>query len=194
VPANFAILGAFIFSQTTAVDISYYPHYVAWTVDTLSAALYTGGGALLILVPVTLLGFTVLARSLSKKLSFLFLLSNAALLLPLRDPQIIAMIVLAFTFLNVVFSYKTSQQNIVTKTHEGLIALGLLILPQAVLMGRSLWLYSLDMFLLTVMAITCFYLLRQTSLVFTQNSMVRRILDRLSLLPAIFVTCPIKLR
>jgi len=188
IPANFAILGAFIFSQTTAVDLSFYPHYVAWTVDSLSAALFTGGGALLVLVPVTLLGFTVLARSLSKKLSFLFLLSNASLLLPLRDPQLIGLIVLVFTFLNVFFSYKTSQHNIVTKTHEGLIALGLLALPLAVLMGRSLWLYSLDAFLLTVLTITSFFLLRQLSLIFQQNSKTRLILDRLSLIPAIIIT------
>jgi len=188
VPANFAILGAFIFSQTTAVDISYYPHYVAWTVENLSTALYTSIGAAIILVPITLLGFTVLARSMSKKLTLLFLLSNAALLLPIRDPHFMAIIVMCFTFINVFISYKASQQNIVSKTQEGVIALGLQMLPLAILMGRSLWLYAMDSFLLSVLAITLFYLLRQASTIFADSAKIQHILDRLSMVPAILVT------
>jgi len=191
VPANFAILGAFIFSQSElVVNISQYPNYVAWTVDSMQTALMTSGGALLILLPVTLLGFTVLARSLSKRLTVLFLISNAALLLPMRDPMMVGLVVLVLTVMTIIFTRKSAQQNIVAKTQEGIIALGLQALPLAVLMGRTLWLYSADMFLLTVMTTTIYFMLRQSALFFESDSRFKKMLDRLSLIPAI-ATAPL---
>ena len=184
VPANFAILGAFIFSQAAAVDIGQYPHYVAWTVESLTTALLTSGGAMLILVPIILLGFTVLARGMSRNLSFLFLFSNAALLLPLRDPQLIGILVLLLTTFTIIFSRKTAHNSCAAKTQEGVTALGLQLLPLGVLMGRSLWLYSADLFLMTVLSITVFFIMRQISLYFESGSKLRNVFDGLSLLPA----------
>jgi len=185
VPVNFAILGAFIFSQTTAIEVSSYPHYVAWSVDSLNSVLLSNGIALLVLIPVTLLGFTVLARSMSKKLSILFLVSNAVLLLPVRDPQLVGLMVSGLMVVVIFLSRKTSSHNAAAKTNEGMIALGLQLLPLAVLMGRSLWLYSADLFLLTVLSITLFFILRQVSLYLGTNSRVRDALEGFSVLPAI---------
>ncbi|MCF6259523.1 MAG: hypothetical protein L3J98_05080 [Gammaproteobacteria bacterium] len=185
VPANFAILGAFIFSQTAAIDISTYPHYVAWSVDSLNAALLSNGIALLVLIPVTFLGFTVLARSMSKKLSILFLLSNAALLLPLRDPQLVGLMVLVLAVVVIALSRKTSSHNAAAKTNEGIIALGLQLLPLAVLMGRSLWLYSADLFLLAVLSLAVFFILRQVSFYLGEKSRIRNVLEGFSVLSAI---------
>ncbi|MFP4611084.1 MAG: hypothetical protein ACLFQT_08690 [Thiohalophilus sp.] len=185
VPANFAILGALIFSQTIGIDASHYPHYVAWSVDSLAAALLTTAGAMLVLVPTTMLGFTVLVRSLSGKLSMLFLLSNVMLLLPIRDPHLVGLVVLALTFISLVFNYRMSQGNLATRTREGIIALGLQFLPLGILMGRSLWLYDLDLFLMTVLAITVFYILRQASLIFESDSTMRNLINLASLVPAV---------
>ncbi len=185
IPANFAILGAFIFSQTTAIEASAYPLYVTWSVDSLTSALLTNAIALFVLIPVTFLGFTVLARSMSKQFSILFLLSNATLLLPLRDPQLVGFMVLALTFVVIAFSRKISRQNAAAKTNEGILALGLPLLPLAVLIGRSLWLYSTDLFLLTVLPITAFFILRQISLSLSINSKVKHVLQGLSVLSAI---------
>jgi len=190
VPANFAILGAFIFSQAGSINLSQYPNYVAWTVDSMQTAMMTSGGALLILLPVTLLGFTVLARSMSKRLSFLFLISNAALLLPIRDPMMVGLVVLALTVMTIIFARKSSQQHIAAKTQEGIIALGLQALPLAILMGRTLWLYSADMFLLTVMTITIYFIFRQSATFFEKGSRLKKMLDGLSLFPAI-ATAPL---
>lgn len=185
VPANFAILGAFVFSQTTGIDVGVYPHYIAWTVDSLGTALMTTGGALLVLAPVTLLGFTVLARSLSRTLSALFLLSNLALLLPLRDPQGIALLVAGLTVAVVGFSRRSAQNQTAARTQEGVIALGLQLLPIGVLLGRTLWLYAFDLFLATVLAATLFFMLRQISLYLRAGSVLRNLLDMLSLIPAL---------
>jgi hypothetical protein len=187
VPANFAILGAFIFSQTGAADVSNYPQYVAWAVDSLNTALLTSGGAMLMLVPVTLLGFTVLARRMSKRLSLLFLLGNAALLLPLRDPQLIGLMVLALTFCTIILNRQAAHNQTAAKTQEGITALGLQFLPLAILTGRSLWLYSVDLFLLAVLSVTLFIILRQISLQLESSSKLRSLLDALSLIPAVSV-------
>lgn len=185
VPANFAILGAFILSGTSPDVVSYYPQYLAWTVESLPIALYTGAGAMVILVPITLLGFTVLARSMSRRLSLLFLISNAALLLPLRDAHTIGLVVIILTVCTFMFSRKAAYKQSSAKTHEGIIALGLQFLPLAVLLGRSLWLHSYDLFLLTVLAVAVFFVLRQVSLYLEPGAMPRNVLDILSLVPAV---------
>ena len=188
IPANFAILGAFVFSQTTGVDVSAYPQYVAWSVDSLNSAFVTCGIAFLVLIPVALLGFTVLARSMSRKLSVLYLLSNAALLLPLRDPELVGLLVIVLAVIVIALSRKTSIHNTAAKTNEGIIALGLQLLPLAVLMGRTLWLYSVDLFLLAVLAVTLFFVMRQISLYLDPRAKIRVFLESLSVVPAISVS------
>ena len=187
VPANFAILGAFIFSQTGAVDISFYPNYAAWSVESLTAAIATSAGAMLILIPIIMLGFTVLARSVSKKLSMLFLFSNAALLIPLRDPQLVAALVVALISMSIFFSSRASHENIAIRTREGITAIGLQFLPLTVLMVRSLWLYSADDFLLTVLAATVFFMIRQASFYLEPGSKWRNTLDGVSVLPSLAI-------
>jgi hypothetical protein len=187
VPANFAILGAFVFSQTSAIDVASYPHYVAWAVGSLPAALMTTAGALLVLVPVTLVGFTVLARGMSGTLSLLFLVSNLALLLPLRDPQWIALLVSLLTAGVVWSSRRAAHDRSVARTGEGVTALGLQLLPLGVLLGRTLWLYAFDLFLATVVAGTLFFVLRQISLYLQPGSVPRDLLDSVSLAPAVSV-------
>jgi len=185
IPANFAILGAFIFSQWGIVNLAQYPEFVAWTVTSMQTATITSVGALAVLIPVTLLGFTVLARSMSTRLSVLYLLSNAALLLPMRDPILVGLLVLGLAVFSILVT-RTTSKKIASKTKEGLIALSLQSLPLAVLMGRTLWLYSLDLFLFTAMVITVFVMLRQASIFLNKNSSLRQALDLLSLFPAIF--------
>ena len=187
VPANFAILGAFIMSQTNGVGLGQYPHYVSWAVDSLATALMTTAGAMLVLVPVTLLGFTVLARGMSRALAVLFIMSNLALLLPLRDPQWIALLVAMLAVGVVGFMRKAAHDQSAAKTGEGLTALGLQLLPLAVLLGRSLWLYNYDLFLATVTVAGLFFTLRQVSLHLQPGSALHRLLDGASVIPALWL-------
>ena len=184
VPANFAVLGAFLYSQLPGVDVSRYPHYVAWTTDSLQTALFVVAGAMPVLVPVTLVGFTVLARSLSRKLSVLFLISNAMLLLPVRDPHWIGWLVLGLLLGTVVLSHRALRSHTAARTREGITALILQALPMAVLVGRSLWLYSADLFLISVIFVALYFTLRQIALHLDAGSVVRKAVDALSALPA----------
>lgn len=186
VPVNFAILGAFIFANTpTASQAVAYPQYVAWTVDSLSTAWLTTAGAMLILLPVIRIGFLALARTLSRELSTLYLLGNAALLIPLRDPLLMGTLITGLILLTLAFTNKASHRHIAARTREGIMALGLQFLPMGILLGRSLWLYSPDLLLLTVSALTLFIALRQLSLRLTGYTKAQRVLEVLSLVPAV---------
>lgn len=185
IPANFAILGAFIYSQTIPIDSSVYPHYIAWSVDSLNSALLTTGAALLVLGPVTWFGFRVLARNMSKNLTLLFLLCNTILLIPIRDPQWVSAMVLGLGICVIWFSRKISHQHTAAKTQEGFFALALQMLPLAVLIGRSLWLYSMDLFLIAMISVMGFFVLRQVSIALASHSKSVAILDAISIMPAI---------
>ena len=194
VPVNFAILGAFIYAQTTLLTTTHaatYPGYVTWSVDSLNAALITGAGSLLVLVPVVLLGFSVLARRLSTQLSFIFLLNNAALLLPIRDPEIIGLLVLALTLSVIITTRKLAHNQTDVKTSEGMIALSLQLLPLSVLAIRNLWLYSPDAVLFTVFCLTAFLLIRQGVACLEADSKVRSPLDMLMLALALCIIAPL---
>ncbi len=187
VPANFAILGAFIFSQSTIAQSMNYPSYMAWSVGSMQTALMTSAGALLVLTPIIYLGFLVLARSMATKLTLLFLMSNAALLIPLREPYMIGLMVLALGVLTLILSRRVAKGKSSAKTQEGITALALQYLPLAVLLGRSLWLYSADLFLFAVLAATLFLALRQFSFQLSQQSKLNGVLNMLSTLSALAV-------
>jgi len=185
VAANFAILGAFIYSQTAAVSALNYPGYVAWKVGSLSTALVITAVPMVVLLPVVLLGFRVLSRSMSSKLAALYLISNAALLIPLRDPHLVGYMVIGLSLLVLMVSRNAARQNISAKTNEGMMALVLQYFPMAVLLGRSIWLYSPELFLLTVLALTVFFALRQISIRLENSPEIRSLVEGLSVLPAL---------
>jgi hypothetical protein len=185
VAANFAILGAFIYSQSAAGLALNYPGYVAWKADSLSTALLITAAAMVVLLPVVLLGFRVLSRSMSSKLAALYLISNATLLIPLRDPHLVGYLVVGLSLLVLMVSRNASRQNISARTNEGMMALVLQYLPMAVLLGRSIWLYSPELFLLTVLALTVFFALRQISIRLNNSVEIRSLVEGLSVLPAL---------
>ena len=188
IPINFAILGGMILSQASVITPANYPQYVTWTVDNLNTALLTTGGALLVLIPICYLGFRVLTRDMFKRLSFLFLLSSCSLLLPVRDPYLIGSLVLALTAIILFYSRLVSHQKISAKTNEGFTALFLQLIPLSILMGRSLWLYETDLFLISALAVTIFILIRQVSTILNSDSRIKNMLNFLSIIPAGLIT------
>lgn len=185
VPANFAIMGAFIFS-TFSLDVAgiIYPDYARWFVDDFYTALIITCGASVVLLPVIWLGFMVLTRSAALRFSGLFLLTNAALLIPVRSPLYVG--VMLVVLVPVVFLQVTQavRKDTALKTPEGIIARALLIMPLGYLFGRNLWLYAADDFLFTLLSGMVFLGLRQVALQLNRDSKVRAYLDRSSVLAA----------
>ena len=149
VPANVAVLGAMVYSiapldgllpGTAAALEGDYPAYAFWEAsgpgDLLRALL--PGAALL--VPVTLFGFSVLARRFAGSLSFALLASSALLLVPLRDPLATALLggaMLIVPILSLRRAKATSERRARPATFEERLAGALLLLPSLILVGRA---------------------------------------------------------
>jgi hypothetical protein len=185
VPANFAILGGFVYSQFgwLAAD-AVYPSVVNWRADDPVSALVTVGIASAALLPVIWLGFLVLARRSALQLSALFALSNVLLLVPLRNAAVIGWVLLALTGLLVWQLARARRADSSLRTVEGAIARGLQFLPLGVMVGRTLWLYSADAFLFTALCLTAFLLLRHLSLQLPVDRRLRSYTELAGLLPA----------
>lgn len=189
VPVNFAILGAFIFAGVNAVLPTPYPTYVAWSVDSLTTALMLAAIASATLIPVILLAFRTLVRGMSLGMSALFISGNLALLLPIRDPQVVFILTAVLALFTMIISAKTARQRTESKTVEGVIALLLQFLPVAILLGRNIWLYSADLLLFTGIATTLFIMLRHCAQFLPAQSGWRVLLELVSIVLALVAGC-----
>ena len=184
VPINFAVLGAFVFyGASDFIGVSY-PSYVAWKVDSLSTALIASALAGLALVPVIWLGFRTLIRGMSQRLTAFFILSNVLLLVPFRDPLLVAGMAIVLGLLALLISAETARQKIEAQTREGRIALLLQFLPLGILVGRNLWLYAADEVVVLAASTMTFIAIRQISFLVGNNGWIRKILNGCALLSA----------
>lgn len=182
VVANFAILGAFIFSSLPGSHLAAYPNYLTWSVGNPSIAIITTVGSLLVLLPVVRIGFLTLARGISKRMTLIFLLANAALLLPIRTPIMIAVLTLVMAGMLLLWCGGDLRKSTEVKTREGMVALLMQFMPIGVLLGRNIWLYSSDSMLYTVAVSAGYIAIRQFSLFFDERSGLRDASNALSLL------------
>ncbi len=181
IPINFAILGGFIFAGSNIGHLIEYPQYVSWSVGGLETALILTLGALLVMVPVCLLGFKVLLRNVSVKASILFLVSNAVLLIPFRQPELVAMFSIIIGVGLFAFYRRYLSQQIALKTLEGKISFALQFMPIAILLGRSIWLYQFDSILISSASFILFAAIRRVSLLVAERSSQRIAMEVLSI-------------
>ena len=185
VPVNFAILGGFIFAGVNTVFPGDYPSFVAWSVGNLSTALMLAASASVVLLGIVQLGFRTLARGMSGRMTLLFIVSNLALLLPIRDPVLVSIMTLGLGLYTLFMSSKTARQRTEVKTFEGMIAILLQFLPIGILLGRNIWLYTPDLFMLTVMAVVVFIGLRHCSQFLGKESPWRVLMELVSQVVAV---------
>jgi hypothetical protein len=126
-----------------------------------------------------------LSRKSALRLTALFLLTNAALLLPVRTPEVIALLLLALTVVVAKQSMHSVGKDTALRTPEGIIARLLLYVPLAVILGRNLWLYSADGFMFAVLSAIVFIMFRQVSIQLSRHSSLRAILEVASVVPAL---------
>jgi hypothetical protein len=89
-PVSFAVLGGLVYSQFHVEPLASLPHYASWIAPTKASALLAVLGTLVVLVPLGAVAFLVLARRHARSLGVAFFTSNIALLLPVREPSVIA--------------------------------------------------------------------------------------------------------
>jgi hypothetical protein len=173
VPINFAILGAFIFAGNNINLFVQYPQYLTWSIDSLSTALTLAGGSIFLLIPIALIGFRVLARNVGGQSSLFFLISNALLLLPFRDPSLVALFALIAGGCLLAFHMLSLRQDLSFKTSEGKIAFAIQFLPILILLGRSFWLYNIESILICCTSLVSFVAIRQIALSLQERSLLR---------------------
>lgn len=185
VPANFAVLAAF-FYRHWAWDgaLTSYPAVATWSLPDPGGLLGVLALALAVLLPVTWLGFMVLSRSSALRLSMVFLINAAALLLPVRESGWVALVLGVIGALTLWQLAAKGGRRLTAPTPEGAIATALLFVPHGILLGRSLWLYSPGALLGLVMMLTLFLGLRQFALALRPGSSVHAALNGLALVPA----------
>jgi hypothetical protein len=141
VPTTFAVLGGLVYSQFHWEPIAALPNYARWVAPTQASALLAVAGTLVVLVPLAAIAFMALARKDAKALTFAFFAQNLLLLLPVRAPDVIALLfavsVIALTELETRrFSGKSELSTL-----EGRLARGSLFVAPLLLAGRAVHLY-----------------------------------------------------
>jgi hypothetical protein len=142
VPANFAVLGGLVYSQFSWDPVTAdLPAHVTWVAPNAGLALAACGVAVLVLAPLCLVAFLALARREARLLTVAFLGGNLAILLPVRDPNVVGGLVgllgLGMLLLDVTRLHPKSS----LVTLEGRLARCMLAVPPALMAGRCLNLY-----------------------------------------------------
>ncbi len=184
VPVNFAILGSFVHSALLPGDSTAYLEMLNWHMHDPASALGISGMATLLLAPLSYLAFMVMSRRSAATFTALYMGSNIMLLLPSRDTQLIGWLVLAMSVVVMYCNNRARRRDPGLMARDGLTARILQFLPLLIMLGRSVWLYSADVFMSAIISILLFLLLRHAALLMEKDSRARRFMEKASLLPA----------
>lgn len=171
IPANFAVLGAMIYSVAPMDNvITDYPTYASWKSTDLKELIVAGIAGLVVLIPMSVFCFAVLARHSKWWLSAAYLFASASLLIPLRETFSITLIssVCALAMLALLSRNNTKSQR--SATREEQFAKVLLFFPAALMLARSAMLYSVDFHFTLAIAIAAYYLMRHWAVARTTKS------------------------
>ncbi len=181
IPANFTILGALLYSAFQwDGGLSTYPSYATWQIGDVANIGITLGGAMLVLLPVTLFCFAIMARQSAKTLSLHFLLLNALLLLPIRNSMAAGTVALLGVFYALYVVGKLAGKDRSLKTGEGKFALATLFIPLGIVLFRSMYFYQIDSLMVAMVSMALFLLARQASLFPDRGARIALLLQVLS--------------
>ena len=182
IPANFTILGALLYSVFQwDGGLATYPGYASWQIDNIALTGMTLGGAMLVLIPVTMFAFAIMARHSAKTLSFHFLALNALLLLPIRSSLAAGTVALCGVAYAMYVVAQLTAKDRALKTGEGKFALTTLFIPIGIILFRSLYFYQVDSLMVAMVAMALFLSARQASLFPDRNARMGLLLEVLSL-------------
>ncbi len=182
IPANFTILGALLYSvfQWDGGLTTTYPGYADWRIEDLASVGITISAAMLVLVPVTMFCFAIMARHSAKTLSLHFLVLNALLLLPIRSSIAAGTIALLGVVYALPVISKLTRGDLAMKTGEGKFALATLLIPPGIILFRSMYFYQVDSLMVAMVAMALFLAARQASEFPDRNARMAVALEGLS--------------
>ena len=187
IPANFTILGALVYSVFQwDGGLTNYPGYAHWQIDNVASIGATLGGAMVVLVPMALFCFAIMARHSAKALSLHFLLLNSLLLLPIRGSVTAGTVALLGIFYAIAVARQLTQSDPALKTGEGKFALATLFIPLGIILFRSMYFYEIDSLMVAMVSLSLFLAARQASQFPGRNPRLAVLLETLSL-PLAFI-------
>ncbi|MDH3642482.1 MAG: hypothetical protein OES38_10330 [Gammaproteobacteria bacterium] len=182
VPANFTILSALLYSVLQWDGaLGTYPEYATWQITDIANIGLTFGGALIVLIPVTMFCFAIMARRSATWLTAHFLLLNSLLLLPIRSSTTVGMVALLGTVYALYAIGRMIRNDGALRTPEGKFALATLFIPIGILLFRSMYFYQLDSLMIAMLSSAVFLVLRQLSSFPDRNQRLAVVLDLVSL-------------
>ena len=188
ITANFTILGALLYSVFQwDGGLTTYPGYAEWQIGNAASVGATLGGAMVVLVPITMFCFAIMARHSAKPLSLHFLLLNALLLLPIRDSIYAGTVALIGIFYALAVARRLTQGNPALRTGEGKFALATLFLPLGIILFRSMYFYEVDSLMVAMVSMSLFLMARQASQFPERNPRFATFLESLSVPLALIV-------
>lgn len=182
VPANFAILGALVYSITQwDGGLTTYPAFASWQTAGMASTALTTAVALTLLAPLTLFCFAVFARRSSRSLTLHFLCLNLLLLLPVRSSFFAGALVLAGALYALRAAGSLGAADATLRAAGGRFALGVLCIPLGIVAVRSIYLYDVEPLVVAMLATAVWFGLRQASLIADRDSRIPILLDAVSL-------------
>jgi hypothetical protein len=163
IPANFAVLGALIWSIMPLDNpIGSFPRELLWSLQDSSGLVLTLIGALVAMILVAFLGFSIWARKHAFKLSAAYLLLNCLVLLPFRGSLItvfLSVVALASAWF---MARKIFPSTSPSRTSGERFATVLLSVPAVLIAARSLYLYQIDALALAVLGLIGYVVCRNS--------------------------------
>jgi hypothetical protein len=184
--ASCTVLGALLYStvQWDAVR-AVYPGFAFWQADSMAEAIRWMAGSMLLLAPLSAIGYTVLCRAAAKRLSALFLVNALLVVAPVRDPAVAAMLACTAGIISLMVLARVRRDVPSVRTGEGRIARMIAVLPVAIIAGRCGFLYSAPAISVASLGLLSYATLRQLGVNAGGHAGLKRALEALSVVPAI---------
>jgi hypothetical protein len=145
VPAHFCILGGLVYSQFSwDGPLSPVAHYATWVAPGPGSALGAAGLSALALGGVTAVAFVALARARAALLGLAYLVGNALLLVPTRDPSWVAAMVGLHAAALLALDWRVVRSDARLRTLEGSFVRAMLCAPPLLMLARSALHYDLS--------------------------------------------------
>ncbi len=149
IPVLFCQLGAIVYAQYIGETSQFSEYFEVFQFSPIGLPLLalTVTVALILLSAYAFFGFSAMARPAAKKLTALYILANAALLIPARNDLAVALIGFVLLAVLAVYDRKVFSKSTTLRTWDGRAMRSLLFVPFALLILRSVILYETSSFL-----------------------------------------------
>ena len=173
IPANFIILSALVYSVVQWDNaLTMLPGFATWQIENIAGTSATLVGAILVLLPITLFCFAIMARHSARTLSLHFFAMNLLLLLPIRSSVATGAVALLGTIYALYVARKVVGKDRALKTAEGRFALMTLFIPAGIILFRTMYFYQVDSLMVSMLSLAAFLVARQASILPDRGSRI----------------------